>query len=284
MVREFRLINEKGQSYSLMDIENYCLLTEPSGLGYSYSTEYEQLGNVFIENLRKFEQGQITGIVNCLKYDNFKELVDFIEKANSLKLAYKLPFKNGEKEYLKDVNIQSLSKTQIQTTGVISETIVFDCLSLWYEENIIIYDMQEQQEEIRWDFEWDSKFTAYDIRSLEYINQGHVEAPVLIEISGPVINPEIQLYVEGELYQKVPFNIEIEEYEKLLYGTKENDFYIYRQKTDGTLESLFNLDVIQFENDNVIRLPQNKSCELRLKADNEILNAQVTILTYFKAI
>ena len=80
------------------------------------------------------------------------------------------------------------------------------------------------------------------------------------------------------------FNIEIEEYEKLLYGTKENDFYIYRQKTDGTLESLFNLDVIQFENDNVIRLPQNKSCELRLKADNEILNAQVTILTYFKAI
>lgn len=284
MVRGFRLINEKGQSYSLMDIENYCLLTEPSGLGYSYSTEYEQLGNVFIENLRKFEQGQITGIVNCLKYDNFKELVDFIEKANSLKLAYKLPFKNGEKEYLKDVNIQSLSKTQIQTTGVISETIVFDCLSLWYEENIIIYDMQEQQEEIRWDFEWDSKFTAYDIRSLEYINQGHVEAPVLIEISGPVINPEIQLYVEGELYQKVPFNIEIEEYEKLLYGTKENDFYIYRQKTDGTLESLFNLDVIQFENDNVIRLPQNKSCELRLKADNEILNAQVTILTYFKAI
>ncbi|WP_405317621.1 phage distal tail protein domain-containing protein [Faecalibacillus faecis] len=284
MVRGFRLINEKGQSYSLMDIENYCLLTEPSGLGYSYSTEYEQLGNVFIENLRKFEQGQITGIVNCLKYDNFKELVDFIEKANSLKLAYKLPLKNGEKEYLKDVNIQSLSKTQIQTTGVISETIVFDCLSLWYEENIIIYDMQEQQEEIRWDFEWDSKFTAYDIRSLEYINQGHVEAPVLIEISGPVINPEIQLYVEGELYQKVPFNIEIEEYEKLLYGTKENDFYIYRQKTDGTLESLFNLDVIQFENDNVIRLPQNKSCELRLKADNEILNAQVTILTYFKAI
>lgn len=284
MVRGFRLINEKGQSYSLMDIENYCLLTEPSGLGYSYSTEYEQLGNVFIENLRKFEQGQITGIVNCLKYDNFKELVDFIEKANSLKLAYKLPLKNGEKEYLKDVNIQSLSKTQIQTTGVISETIVFDCLSLWYEENIIIYDMQEQQEEIRWDFEWDSKFTAYDIRSLEYINEGHVEAPIQIEIAGPVINPEIQLYVEGELYQKVPFNIEIEEYEKLLYGTKENDFYIYRQKTDGTLESLFNLDVIQFENDNVIRLPQNKSCELRLKADNEILNAQVTILTYFKAI
>lgn len=30
MVREFYLQNEKGQEYSLMDIKNYCLLTEPS--------------------------------------------------------------------------------------------------------------------------------------------------------------------------------------------------------------------------------------------------------------
>lgn len=284
MVRGFRLLNEKGQSYSLMDIQNNCLLTEPNGLGYSYSTEYEQLGNIFVENLRKFEQGQITGIVNFLKYDNFKELVDFIERAENLKLAYKIPFKNGEKEYLKDINIQSLTKTQIQTNGVMSETITFDCLSLWYEENTIIYDMQQQEDAIIWDFAWDSKFTSYDTRSLEYINRGHVEAPVLITLDGPVINPNIQLYVEGELYQEVPLSVEIGEYEKLLYGTKENDFYINKQKTDGTLESLFNLDVINFENDNVVRLPKNKSCELRLKADNEILNAQVTILAYYKAV
>lgn len=284
MVRGFRLVNEKGQSYSLMDIENYCLLTDPSGLGYSYATEYEQLSNMFVENLRKFEQGQITGTVNCLKYDNFKDLVDFIEKAESLRIAYKVPFDKGEKEYLKDVNIKSLSKSQIQTTGVISETIVFDCLSLWYEETIAIYDMTEQDEEIRWDFKWDSKFTAYDIRSFDYINKGHVEAPVQIEMDGQVVNPEIQLYVEGELYQRVPFNIEIEEYEKFLYGTKENDFYVCKKKTDGTLESLFNLDVMTFDNDNVIRIPPNKSCQIKLVADNEILNAQVTVLTYYKAI
>ena len=284
MVRGFRLLNEKGQSYSLMDIQNNCLLTEPNGLGYSYSTEYEQLGNIFVENLRKFEQGQITGIVNFLKYDNFKELVDFIERAENLKLAYKIPFKNGEKEYLKDINIQSLTKTQIQTNGVMSETITFDCLSLWYEENTIIHDIQQQEDAIIWDFAWDSKFTGYDTRSLEYINRGHVEAPVLITLDGPVINPNIQLYVEGELYQEVPLSVEIGEYEKLLYGTKENEFYINKQKTDGTLESLFNLDVINFENDNVVRLPKNKSCELRLKAENEILNAQVTILAYYKAV
>ena len=284
MVRKFELLNEKGQRFSLMDIENYCFLSEPSGLGYSYSTEYEQLENTFIKNIRRIEQEQISGTVNFLNYDNYKKFVDFIEEAENLKFAYTIPFENGEKEYLKDINIQSLTKTQIQQNGVLSENITFDCLSLWYEETTAVYTIEAQTDEIRWDFTWDSKFADYDTRNLKYINKGHVEAPIMVEISGHVVNPKIELYVEGELYQTVLFNVDIAEYEKLLYGTKENDFYISKQKIDGTIESLFNLDVIDFKNDNVIRLPKNKSCEIRLKADNEILNAKVTILEFYKAV
>lgn len=172
----------------------------------------------------------------------------------------------------------------MQQNGFISEPIIFDCLSLWYEQTVAIYDMKAKENEIRWDFKWDSKFANYDTRNLQFINTGHVEAPVLIEIEGHVINPQIELYIEGELYQTVAFNVEIERYEKLLYGTKENEFYINKQNTDGTLKSLFSLDVLDFENDNVVRLPINKSCELRLRADNEIQNAQVIILTFYKIV
>lgn len=286
MVREFKLVNEKGQEYSLMDIYNHCLLTDPTGLGYSYTTEYEQLGNTFITNLRSFEQGQISGVVNFLKYDNYQKLVDFIETSESLRFAYKIPFKEGTKEYLKDIAIQSISKTQIQTNGVLSENIVFDCLSLWYEETTKVYTIEPEGTEIRWDFKWDSKFANYDTRRLEYINKGHVEAPIVVEMQGYLLNPKISLYVEGELYQEVKFIIELEEYEKLLYGTKENEFYINKQNTDGTIEDLFNLDVLKdFDKiDEVIRLPKNKSCELRLTADNEVLNAKVSIFSYYKAI
>lgn len=285
MVRGFRLLNEKGQEFSMMDIYNYCLLSEPSGLGYSYQTEYEQLGNTFVENIRKAEKGQFDATILFSKYDNYKNFVDYIETSEELRLAYKIPFETGEKEYLRDIEIQSISKSEIQTTGIISESIVIDFLSLWYEENKIVYTIKPQANEIRWDFKWNSKFTNYDVRKLQYINQGHVEAPVIIEIDGHIINPKIDLYVEGQLYQSVTFNVDIGEYEKLLYGTKENDFYIKRQKTDGTTESLFNLDVIDFEKDNVIRLPRNKSCEIRLSTESgEIVNALITIFVYYKAV
>lgn len=197
---------------------------------------------------------------------------------------YIIPFENGSKRYLRDVNIQMLDKSEKKTNGIISEPIAFDCLSLWYEENKVIYTTKGEEDEIIWDFKWDSKFTDYDTRSLQYINKGHVEAPILVEINGYVSNPKIELYVEGELYQTIPFNVQIEEHEKLLYGTKENEFYINKQNTDGTLENFFSLDAIKFENDNVIRLPINKSCELKLKADNEILNAQIIILAFYKLV
>ena len=285
MVREFKLVNEKGQEYSFMDIEKYALLTEPSGLGYGYDTQYQQLGNTYIESLRGIQQGQILGTVNFLKYENYANLVNFIESSETIRLSYIIPYSDGtNKEYFKDINIQSLTKTQLQINGVLTESITFDCLSLWYEENTVIYKIEPQINEIRWDFRWDSKFTDYNTRYLQYINQGHVEAPVYIEIDGHVINPKIELYVEGVLYQTVKVNVDIAEYEKLLYDTRENQFYIGKQNTDGTKTNLFSLDYINFENDNVIRLPKNRSCEIRLTVDNEVLNAQITIYPQYKAV
>lgn len=90
--------------------------------------------------------------------------------------------------------------------------------------------------------------------------------------------------MDGELYQTVEVKTTIAQYEKLIYDTRENQFTIAKQNTDGTLQSLFSLDYIDFENDNVIRIPKNKSCEIRLTSDNEVLNAQLTIYPRYKAV
>ena len=285
MVREFKLINEKGQEYSLMDLYNYCFLSDPSGLGYSYLTEYEQLGNTFLTNLRKMEQGQISGTANFSSYDNYRKLIDFIEDSEQLRFAYKIPYITGFKEYFKDVQIQSISKTQKQTDGIIKEAITFDCLSLWYEENTIEYTIEPMKDEMRWDFYWNSYFNDSNSTNIEYANKGHVEAPIQLEIDGTVSNPKIQLFVEGVLYQTVSINTNILEYEKLIYNSRENQFEISRIKTDGSKEKLFKLGVIDFENEDVVvRIPKNKSCEIRLSADNTISSAKLTILPQYKCV
>lgn len=119
---------------------------------------------------------------------------------------------------------------------------------------------------------------------MQYINQGHVEAPIIVEIEGNVVNPQIELYIEEELYQTVEVKTTIAQYEKLIYNSRENQFAISKQNTDGTITDLFSLDYINFENNNVIRIPKNRSCEIKLTADNEVLNAKITIYPQYKAV
>ena len=285
MVREFSLLNEKNQMFSLMEMENYCLLTEPSGLGMTYNTEYEQLQNIFITNLRKLGQGSISGTLNFKGYDNYRSFIDFVEKAESLKILYKVPYKSGSREYYRDVQIQSITKSEISNeTRLISESVTFECLSLWYEAKNTVYTVEAGTGEIRWDFTWDSKFVGYDTRNLEFVNDGHVDASIELEIDGDVENPVLKLYVENELYQTVTITNHITEHQIFKYGTRENNFYIKKQLADGTEQSLFNLNYINFAEDLVIRFPKEKSCTFKMEADNEILSARLTIYVYYKAI
>ena len=79
-------------------------MTEPNGLGYAYQTTYEQLGNTFVINLKKIQQGQILGTLNFLSYDSFRNIVNFIESSEELKFEYTIPYKDvGSKTFYKDV-------------------------------------------------------------------------------------------------------------------------------------------------------------------------------------
>lgn len=284
MVREFKLKNEKGQEYSLMDIEKYCLLTEPSGLGYSYSTEYEQLGNSFFTNLRKLEQGIITGVANFLNYENFMDFGNFVESAKKLQLVYSIPYEGKKKTFYRDINIKSIGKSEKQKDGVLSETVEFECLSLWYEQNETTFKIEPQKNEMRWNFKWDTIFNDNSSQSINYENKGQTDAPIFFEISGPTSNLILQIYKNSELVQEVKVKANILKYERLIYSSKENEFAIKKFKTDGTEESLFDLDIIDFENNNVIRIPKDTICELRIKSDNVIENAKLTIYPQYKCI
>lgn len=282
MVRKFYLENEKGQKYNLMDKDNYCFLSSPTGLGYAYDTTYEQVGNSFITNIRQLQQGKIAGEAIFKSYDNYKNMVDYIEQSKKLKFVYEIPFVNNKNtKFYKTVEISSAEKGEKDTDGYLHIPIEFNCKTLWYEETETVYDMAKSSGEIRWDFKWDSRFKSYDNRSFTFENNGHVEAPIKLEIGGYVINPHLELYSNKIKIAELAFNMTLEEFEKILYSTKDDELYVYKENADGTLTNLF--EDLDLQNYNFIKIPQGVS-EIKLSADNEITDAKLTIFVEYKAV
>lgn len=275
MVRKFYLENENGQRYSLMDIENGCLLTSPSGLGFAKDIDYEQIGDDFVENTNHISQASIQAEVNFLNYTNYKNFADFILRATALKLIYIIPsdtVATGE-EYFKDVNVSELTKTEIQPNGVMTEAITIDSLSLWNKKTDIVYNISEQQNETRWDIRFPSTFVSYSSRKIVYNNEGHKAAAFLLEIPGFVINPVLTIRQNGEEINSLAIDQTFEEGETFLYCTRPSDMFIYRY-TNGVYTNLFSsLDI---NNTNFFLLPKGAS-EILISADNEIQSAKLTI-------
>lgn len=285
MVRQFSLINEKGQTFSLMDIQKYCFLSSPSGLGVSFQSEYEQMGNTFVESIRKVQQGKITGNLYFLDYDKYLDFSNYIFSSEKLMFEYIIPFNNGEKKFYKDIKIPSIPKAELDNKlGVLISQIDIDCLTVWYEINIVEYSYDENADALVWDFPWDSYFVDYGNRDISFINDGQIDSTIELSIDGEFENINIQLYIENELYQEIPITVRVENYEKLYYSSKENEFEISKILTNGTKQSLFTLDNIDFSKDNVLRIPPNKSCKISLDSENDILSAKLTVFIYHYAV
>lgn len=281
MVREFYIENELGQRFSMMDIEKGCFLNSPSGLGYGYDTQYSQIGDNFLQNIRKIKQSQISGEMIFKTYDNYKKVVDFVESSEDLKFVYKVPYKEGFKEFFKDIDIYDVEKTEISTEGVLKVGIMFSCKSLWYEKNEITYNMSSSNKEIRWDFEWDSIFADYSNRSIIFDNKGHTEAPFKLELNGEVMNPVITILENDVEVKKLDLTgLTIEAGETFIYNTKDTEQQIILKSQEET-RNLFD-----FLNPNFINFYKLRKgvSTIRLGAENEITNGKLTIYVQYKAV
>lgn len=281
-VRRFLIENEKGQQFRMDSLEEGCFLTSPGNLGYSYSIDFVQLGFEFIENNRKIEQSNPNGIAYFRSYDKIKEFIDFIESSLKLKWLYIIPYESGEKKYYRDVILKKIEKTE-KNGKWLACPVEFASKSLWYEQNETIFKIETYENEMRYPYRWNSRYIDYNTRSIQFINRGHVEAPVQVEINGFIQNPTISVLVEKEVYASIKIPITISEYEKLLYSSKTGDIYIKKQKADGTKENLWKQAYIDINKQNIFKLPIGVS-EVRLTADDDVLNAKLIVFPQYKAV
>lgn len=281
-IRRFLLENEKGQQFRLDNLNEGCLLVSPSDLGYSYTIDFKQLGYDFVENSRNIKQKNPKGTAYFKSYDKAKEFIDYIEKSNKLKWLYVIPFESGEKTYYRDVVIIKFDKTE-KTGKWLACPVEFASKSLWYEQNEIIFKIEKYEDEMRYPYIWNSRYINYNSRSIIFTNKGHVEAPIQVEIDGFVQNPTISILVDNEEYASIKIPITINEYEKLLYSSKTGEIYIQKQNTDGSKENLWKQAYIDITKQNIFKLPLGVS-EIKLTADDDVLNAKLTIFPQYKAV
>lgn len=275
-VRRFLLENEKGQKFRMDSLEEGCFLTSPNNLGYSYNIDFIQIENHFIENNRKIQQKNPSGVLYFKSYDKVKEFTDFVEGSEKLKWLYIIPFENEEKEYYRDVTILKLDKTEKQGKWLACP-VEFASTSLWYEAKEVVYTIDSITNEIRWDFKWDSAFASYDNRNIIFENKGHTEAPFKLELHGEIINPVIKI-LEDEKDVKVLdlTGLTISNGETFIYNTKDTELEISKNGTN----------LFEFLNPNFVNFYKLRkgASKIRLSAQNEITSGSLTIYVQYKAV
>lgn len=166
------------------------------------------------------------------------------------------------------------------TDGVLRVPATFNAKSLWYEAKEVVYTIDSVTSELRWDFQWDSIFTAYDNRNIIFNNKGHTDAPFKLELNGEVVNPIITILEDDKETKRLDLTgLRIEEGETFIYNTKDTEQEIVKIGVETTkLFDFLNPNFINF-----FKLRKGAST-IRLEAEGEITSGKITIYVQYKAV
>ena len=174
-----------------------------------------------------------------------------------------------------------MKKEKYGTDGVLRVPATFNCKSLWYEAKEVVYTIDSVTNELRWNFQWDSIFTAYDNRNIIFDNKGHAEAPFKLELNGEVVSPIITILEDDVEVKKLDLTgLTIATGETFIYNTKDTEQEIVKIGSGGTT------NLFDFLNPNFINFFKLRkgASKIRLEAENEITSGKLTIYVQYKAV
>jgi len=282
MVRLFYLENEKKELFDLNNLKEYCFLTDPKNLGLSFQNDLELLGNTFIIKNSEIIASSFDAVLNFASYDNYNKFVNFVMESESLKLKYVVPFKNHKKTYYRECRIKILTKSEKNKTKLLSENIVLDFVGLWYLDNTNIFDMAHDEDEMRWDFIWDSRTIDYGAKVIHYTNKGHTPAMFKIELNDSLIELTITIKnsKEEDILTLDFSELDINTGDKFMYSNLDNDLYIQLIKADEEIINLFNEENIDITK-NIFPKLERDTYEISINVKNEVTSGYVSIYEFY---
>lgn len=195
MIRQFYIENKYGDIY-YFNYQNQTLISQVSGLGFSLDSKYLEYQNYFTRSEYNIPLTEVTKTLIFLKgYEGYKGFVDFISKSNDgIKLYYQT---DAFKAYCY-VDVTSLSKAEL-VAGTIQSTIVLKKLSLWLKEKSYEIIANGSSSGKVYPYSYPYYYSSSYEGKVFIRNEGLNDAPVVIEMMGSVVDPELLIKKNGEV-------------------------------------------------------------------------------------
>lgn len=191
-MRQFYLVNGKGNEYSLMDIEHW--LYKPDNLGAKFNSKYEQIDGSFIRTSRISKPDDIKGKVVFTGEDKYQDYHDFIKfiAVEPLTLIYV-----SNDTYRVPVDLKSIDKSEIED-GVLECDIKFKRVGRWYRQITILNDKGDTNGKT-YDYKYDYRYSEYEPQVASIDSDSGYDSPIRLTIFGPCVNPKWKHYINGDI-------------------------------------------------------------------------------------
>lgn len=271
-MRQFKLYNAVGAEFDMNSLDSF--LVEPSGLGYTNESDYEQVGYDYYVTETAIGQPKPQGTIKFRTYNGYLEFIKFIQR-QPLKLCYEA----AEKHYL-DCYLGFLSKEEIKS-GRLSIGIQFVGISQWYKS---VRERVGGDANIGKYYAYTYPYTYTDKAQGEvYINSDSaLDSPAKLTILGPCKNPKWVHYVnnvkqtEGKVFATIPDKHRLVISSEYPYSIKEYDEY--NNEVDDRYEDS------DFETERFIYLKHGENKISFMHDGNEEMNATAEGKIYYVSV
>ena len=245
MIRQFYLENDNGQAF-YFKYTNNVLLSEVTGLGFSFDYKYLKFDHIFETINQDVELAEIQGTLSFLDgYIGYQKLIDYLTmQSKNLKLYYK----DTELKYIY-VDVSSVTKTEI-IDGYLKSDITLHKKSYWIKERQLILDFGKVVGGKNYPYTYPVNYLMTKAEETRVSVSGIKNAATIIELIGDVNKPELNVYKRGNIVSSMKLNIDKDK-AKIIISSVPNNQYM----KDITNDDIDIYHLQDFNKDNFILLP-----------------------------
>lgn len=226
-MREFKLINKRGEEFNLMRKDAY--FNSPAGLGFTINQETVQIGNEFITVSSQYNQPVLSGEMVFRGYKVYREFIQFLTE--KLRVAYK-PLKQW---YYADCEVLVVAKGEIDATSkrlLCGIDIGFH--SQWYLPAKFEQTQPGEDGGKVYTYTYPYTYIGGEPGIIQIANASTENAPCRLYIMGACVNPRWEVIQGGKVVARGQVNATIQEGRKLFISSLASELQISELSLDNT--------------------------------------------------